>query len=105
LRRGFVINAPLRETLGSGPDSLWWVFQDSATAWLTLALSLSYMCGISAFVACGKHIPVLVISVAIAMEPESSVLLRDFLQINVLSGLVFFIEAAPSVLVTLSPFT
>lgn len=60
-------------TLGAGPASLGWVLQDEATLWTTLGLSLSYMCGLSCFVACGKHIPMLVISVAIAMEPETSV--------------------------------
>eukprot|EP00667_Euglena_gracilis_P004727 EG_transcript_4755 len=61
-------------TMDKSSESLLWVLQNPATFWITAALSLSYMIGITAFVACGKHLPMLVISVAIAMEPESSVL-------------------------------
>lgn len=60
--------------LVGGPESLTWALEDRRTLWLTLALSLSYTCGVASFVACGKHIPVLVIGVALAMEPESSAL-------------------------------
>eukprot|EP00668_Euglena_longa_P031972 GGOE01041247.1.p1 GENE.GGOE01041247.1~~GGOE01041247.1.p1 ORF type:complete len:602 (-),score=166.65 GGOE01041247.1:107-1912(-) len=60
-------------TLGHSPESLLWVLRDPSTFGITTAMSLSYMTGIAAFVASGKHLPMLVISVAIAMEPESSV--------------------------------
>jgi hypothetical protein len=60
-------------TFDDSVDSIFYAFRDSYTLLVTLALTATYFIGISSFVLCAKYIPVLVIAVVVALEPELSI--------------------------------
>ena len=63
-------------TFDGSPNSLQYVLRDRATFVTAAWMGLAFFFGISSFVACVKHLSVLVVGVAIALEPETSVLLN-----------------------------
>ena len=65
-------------TVDAGPESLLRPLYDPATGCSAVAVGVAFIIGMSAFVACARHLSVVVVGAAVALAPETSIVLNLF---------------------------